>query len=207
MSPPLLPPHLLQSQLDTLSLLQAMYPLENELEVPEETLRSVERIAGYLEGTGSAEELKREKALHCVLRVMLEPAGEGHIGLRVGLPLVGESPKPTFGLQLPSELTRADGEDLDAAISKVEYDPDDTLTYISLISETLQQQASLKLQQHRQRALELSNQSGNSDEKRKRKGSLDRIWFWFPSLSTREKRNDLVNYAGRWGLTGFVLAG
>lgn len=36
---------------------------------------------------------------------------------------------------------------------------------------------------------------------------LLRVWFYFPSLSTREKRKDLVNYAPRYNLTGFVLAG
>lgn len=34
-----------------------------------------------------------------------------------------------------------------------------------------------------------------------------RVWFWFPSLSTREKRDDMVNWAPEYGLTGFVLAG
>lgn len=38
-------------------------------------------------------------------------------------------------------------------------------------------------------------------------GPLLRVWFYFPSLSTREKRKDLVNYAPRYNLTGFVLAG
>lgn len=38
-------------------------------------------------------------------------------------------------------------------------------------------------------------------------GPLLRVWFYFPSLSTREKRRDLVSYAPRYGLTGFVLAG
>lgn len=34
-----------------------------------------------------------------------------------------------------------------------------------------------------------------------------RAWFHFPSLSTRSKRKDLVDYAHTRGLTGFVLAG
>ncbi|WVW80271.1 hypothetical protein I302_102249 [Kwoniella bestiolae CBS 10118] len=36
---------------------------------------------------------------------------------------------------------------------------------------------------------------------------IDRVWFWLPSLSTREKRDDMVNFAKEVGLTGFVLAG
>ncbi|KAB8416365.1 hypothetical protein FH972_024884 [Carpinus fangiana] len=34
-----------------------------------------------------------------------------------------------------------------------------------------------------------------------------RVWFYFPSLSTRAKRDDLVNHAPGYSLTGFVLAG
>lgn len=36
---------------------------------------------------------------------------------------------------------------------------------------------------------------------------LVRVWFYFPSLSTREKRDDMVNFAPAYQLTGFVLAG
>ena len=34
-----------------------------------------------------------------------------------------------------------------------------------------------------------------------------RAWFYFPSISTRAKRDDLVSYAPAYGLTGFLLAG
>jgi hypothetical protein len=37
--------------------------------------------------------------------------------------------------------------------------------------------------------------------------NVDRVWYWLPSLSTREKRNDIVRAAPGWSLTGFVLAG
>ncbi len=36
---------------------------------------------------------------------------------------------------------------------------------------------------------------------------LVRVWFYFPSISTRSKRDDLVAHAPRHGLTGFLLAG
>jgi len=34
-----------------------------------------------------------------------------------------------------------------------------------------------------------------------------RVWFYFPSLSTKEKRQDLVDYAPPYHITGFVVAG
>jgi len=39
------------------------------------------------------------------------------------------------------------------------------------------------------------------------RGPLVRVWFYFPSLSTRKKRDDMVNLAPEYSLTGFVLAG
>ncbi|KAI7296948.1 hypothetical protein KC352_g55 [Hortaea werneckii] len=36
---------------------------------------------------------------------------------------------------------------------------------------------------------------------------LVRAWFYFPSISTRAKRDDLVNFAPTYGLTGFLMAG
>lgn len=38
-------------------------------------------------------------------------------------------------------------------------------------------------------------------------GPLVRVWFYFPSLSTREKRQHMVDWAPSYFLTGFVLAG
>lgn len=37
--------------------------------------------------------------------------------------------------------------------------------------------------------------------------NLIRAWYYFPSLSTKEKRDDLINWSSDYGLTGFVLAG
>jgi hypothetical protein len=34
-----------------------------------------------------------------------------------------------------------------------------------------------------------------------------RVWFWLQSLSTKSKRDDIVNWAPEYHLTGFVLAG
>jgi hypothetical protein len=41
----------------------------------------------------------------------------------------------------------------------------------------------------------------------KPKSCLQRVWFWFPSLSSKEKRRDLITYAEEHLLTGFLLAG
>ncbi|KAH7396265.1 hypothetical protein BKA66DRAFT_409422 [Pyrenochaeta sp. MPI-SDFR-AT-0127] len=38
-------------------------------------------------------------------------------------------------------------------------------------------------------------------------GPLVRVWFYFPSISTRSKRDDFIKYAPIYGLTGFLYAG
>lgn len=38
-------------------------------------------------------------------------------------------------------------------------------------------------------------------------GPVVRVWFYFPSISTRAKRDDLINHGPSYGLTGFLLAG
>ena len=37
--------------------------------------------------------------------------------------------------------------------------------------------------------------------------TISRTWFYFPSISTRSKRDDLVHSAPSYGLTGFLYAG
>lgn len=44
-------------------------------------------------------------------------------------------------------------------------------------------------------------------ETTKPKSCLQRVWFWFPSLSSKEKRRDLIDFAEEHLLTGFLLAG
>jgi hypothetical protein len=39
------------------------------------------------------------------------------------------------------------------------------------------------------------------------KSCLQRVWFWFPSLSSKEKRRDLITFGEEHLLSGFLLAG
>ncbi|KIR27093.1 hypothetical protein I309_04035 [Cryptococcus deuterogattii LA55] len=55
--------------------------------------------------------------------------------------------------------------------------------------------------------IEESDGQGKKQEMKRDEGPEQRVWFWFPMLSTKEKRNDIVQYAEEMGLTGFVLAG
>lgn len=52
-----------------------------------------------------------------------------------------------------------------------------------------------------------TSQEAQAVSKEDTAGPEVRAWFYFPSISTREKRDDLVNYAPSYHLTGFLLAG
>jgi hypothetical protein len=54
---------------------------------------------------------------------------------------------------------------------------------------------------------EKQSQSQSATSEESSKGPLVRVWFYFPSLSTRKKRDDMVKLAPAYTLTGFVLAG
>lgn len=60
----------------------------------------------------------------------------------------------------------------------------------------------------RERAYEyLATLQQNTIAPKDAEGPEVRAWFYFPSISTREKRDDLVNHAPGFHLTGFLLAG
>lgn len=55
-----------------------------------------------------------------------------------------------------------------------------------------------------------SRSAGNKEEehgKSKSDGPLARVWFYFPSISTRSKRDDFIIHAPFYNLTGFLYAG
>ena len=51
-----------------------------------------------------------------------------------------------------------------------------------------------------------STEERTKEEKEEEK-KVVRAWYYFPSLSTREKRRDIVEYAEEYQITGFVIAG
>lgn len=169
--------------LDTVSLLQAMYPLPEELVLDPETERYV-----------SSPSLAAPPFLSMTLK----------------LPLDGEHPDKTLEIALsisrgnvklnprqPAWLNRTAYQTL---VSSVPAQQPEVLSseYILESIESLRATAGGLLEDE----IAVQVREDTPEEER-----LERVWFWFPMLSTREKRKDLVQYAPRYGLTGFVLAG
>lgn len=108
-------------------------------------------------------------------------------------PGVVEQPPPVnYTLRQPEWLSKAELAELTAAMPQ--EDVFEAFEYI--------QEEALRFLQSREEQKQASGTQVSSDH-----GPIVRVWFYFQSLSTREKRDDLVNNAPGYSLTGFVLAG
>jgi hypothetical protein len=112
--------------------------------------------------------------------------------------MASELPQPSIRLDKPSFINRKDFESMNASIasSNGEEDEVDVVNTIQMIEEAVAAYMGNRKSEVAERELILS-----SDE------PLIRAWFYFPSISTRSKRDDLINHAPSYGLTGFLLAG
>ncbi|ORY55461.1 uncharacterized protein BCR38DRAFT_461976 [Pseudomassariella vexata] len=127
-----------------------------------------------------------------------EPAPAHSLHLDLSVPLAyrvedsgppSEPPNTKVRIQQPAWMSKAEASRLAAEIPEdedlfaiIEHIKDAVTKHIES-SQTLQEAASLASE------------------------PLIRVWFYFPSISTRAKRDDLINHAPGYGLTGFLLAG
>ncbi|RAK99409.1 DUF1115 domain protein [Aspergillus ibericus CBS 121593] len=188
-----LPVDMIETQLSTIDLLTAMFPNPGELDLPASTAQCVEKLrdwcqdpAGALAGLPSS----------ILLGVCLPLAdGEQTIQVNISIPLYSPTPEPdlppppSYTLRQPDWMSKAEVATLAAAMP-----PEDVFEALEYVRE-----AATRFLETRQ-AVTAETTTGGS-------GPLVRVWFYFPSLSTRKKRDDLVNHAAGYALTGFVLAG
>lgn len=211
----------LQAHFDTCTVCESVYPNPGELVFEQETQSILESWKNQLDSVDNAAALSNDllSRLHKVktLKLSLQLRDAKHLDsplrISVQLPLiVGDSTNglARIAVQSPAYLSRADGERL---VQEVEEEAAqaranglsavDNAGYIMDVAGRVTALASTLWQAAEEvRLSQLSKKEEAEDD-----GELQRVWFWFPSLNTREKRKDLVNYAARWGLTGFVLAG
>lgn len=180
--------------LQALAFLEAMYPLEGEL-----LLSDAARAALDAYSAGEEPDLAGVDSLDLALCVALVDGSEDQrVELAISLPL---SPGPTrISLRQPDFLTRASYELLASSLPVPNEDeiPSDAIT---LAVEALRS-AALDLPSAPPSPKAKPDDNDGADD-----GPLERVWFWFPSLSTREKRKDLVTYTATYRLKGFVLSG
>lgn len=210
MSQALLPKELMELQLGQIDLLMAMYASDDAVIIDETSLGMVESLRRWCESfdDGTPPPLT-EPSIHLVLRLEIaegEGASRGEsLQLEITFPIAShgerktaaegleEPPKAKIRLRQPDWMSKAETSRLSDDIPGDE----DMLTAIDHVRES----ASRHLRESRLTADVATSAGGEQD------GSTDRTWFYFPSISTRSKRQDIVNYAPRYGLTGFLLAG
>ncbi|KEY72971.1 hypothetical protein S7711_04645 [Stachybotrys chartarum IBT 7711] len=197
----LLPKELMELQLGQIELLQAMYESDNAIAMSETSLQLMERLKEWCEGEVEAP-CNADSSVSMLLTLdmmetdVVSTNGRETIQLDLSVPLKFQGQEPTepppvrIRIRQPAWMSKADVAGLNDQI------PDeDMLTAIEHIK-----QAAVEYLQKTSKSADLSQIPRSAQP-------TVRVWFYFPSISTRSKRDDLINHAPAYGLTGFLLAG
>ncbi|CAI7664903.1 unnamed protein product [Penicillium pancosmium] len=193
-----LPPDVMESQLSTIDLLAAMFPSPGEMDIPESTTECIEKLRDWCQNPTNTPKIPASLFLTVCLPIL---DGDKTIQVNMSVPLhcenpdtIDQPPPAIFSLRQPDWMSKAEISGVAATIPQ--GDALEAFDYI-------QTQVHDFLVNKQKQATALENASSNT----KSGGPIVRVWFYFPSLSTRKKRDDMVNLAPGYSLTGFVLAG
>ncbi|KAI8933440.1 hypothetical protein NX059_010054 [Plenodomus lindquistii] len=192
----LLPLDLLELQIGQIDLLLAMYPEEADMD--EGSQHVLDRLRQRTEN----EEISFDYApiVSVLLRLLVE-AGSAHqkeLQLNLTFPFITldnqtlhDPPPAKIWAQQPPWLSKGATAQLMNNIGEGE----DLFSTLEIIKENAFNQLELTL---------AASSNGTAVEQ---VGPLVRVWFYFPSISTRSKRDDFITYAPSYQLTGFLYAG
>ncbi|KAF4988152.1 hypothetical protein FDECE_15168 [Fusarium decemcellulare] len=197
--PDVLPKDLMELQLGQIDLLMAMYEPDNAISIDTTSSALRETLRDWCEGDRDTAPKLPDSSISLVLDIDIPDADNGSsdetklLQLNLSVPLVAETsatepPPIKTRIQQPAWMSKGDVARLTAELPE-----EDILTVIEYVKETASQ--------HLEGLRQAEVTKPNADT------SIVRVWFYFPSISTRAKRDDLVNYAPTYGLTGFLLAG
>lgn len=215
-----LPPDQLESQLSTIDLLMAMFPDPSELDITPEALACLDRLRASLDGEQAPQPQTTSTTiiptdLSLAVHIALDAAHSIQLNIHVPFRRARtlstdeptEPPPPTLSLRQPTWISRAQLSTLTAAL------PPDVFEAIDHIRDSGPDLIATATATAASTQTPTSNVSTTSPAAdgvgidSSAKAPLVRVWFYFPSLSTRAKRTDMVSHAPTYGLTGFVLAG
>ncbi|KAI3402061.1 hypothetical protein diail_4035 [Diaporthe ilicicola] len=196
-----LPRDLLEAQLSMVELIRAMYPSSTSISdsAADEIVERVRLWCESSELSGASSNLPSKFSFDMTIPLNVEgsEALSPEIQISIAVPLSSadteatEPPPLTYSIRQPAWMSRAEVAELSSGMPA-----HDVLGAFDHI------------QEHAPRYLRTASQSQVQPSRpEKGAGPLLRVWFYFPSLSTREKRKDLVSYTTTYDLTGFVLAG
>lgn len=214
----LLPPELLEAQVGQIDLLMAMYPTDGDVVLSDAAAATLDMLREALAGDRLAQVTPKLCEIDLVLSVQAAVSGRDEVPARtvqlsVAVPLAydggavaagdtpDDPPPARVRLQQPAWMSKAEVNALMAALP-AEDDLFATVENIrAAVSTHLATVHDDELSSGAAGADTTTGQRQHSDE------VLTRVWFYFPSISTRAKRDDLVDHAPSYGLTGFLLAG
>jgi hypothetical protein len=195
----LLPTDLLELQIGQVDLLMAMYPQELILEqIPRELLDGLRKgtigstsptISAFLRLPISALNTELPETIHLVLDLMVSFAYEGS-------EVPQEPPDVKVRIQQPSWMSKAATNRLMSDVP----DGEDLLGTIEYIKDAA-------ARQYEQSSFATGESTGQELSTNVPRHSHVRVWFHFPSISTRSKRDDFILHAPSYNLTGFLYAG
>lgn len=206
-----LPLDVLEGQLDTFELLNAMYPDTSEERPNDDSQAIVASLRQWLENKTPSLDMPKlpdSLSLIVVLDIVDEDPAIAHQSLTVNVTLPlrklreegkaatvepGEFPLYKIRVSKPEWLTKGE-----TALLTQDMPQDDIVSALESITNRAQE-ASL--------ATALQHNTTTTTTTASLASPLIRVWFYFPSISTRSKRNDLIHYGPTYHLTGFLLAG
>jgi hypothetical protein len=196
-------PEVVEYQLSNISILQSMYPVHKELAMMPYSRPIVEALEA---DPGAAVRAERIEFIHTT------SIEQGELDIIILLPL--HRSRIELNLRQPAWLTRGEWEQVRALPPSVEDEL--VVEYLQETMETIQRRVGsllkYKIQAAEAKALAAAAEADVKPDMGGQvsgppKSCLQRVWFWFPSLSSKEKRRDLITFGEEHLLSGFLLAG
>ncbi|RNJ56294.1 hypothetical protein D7B24_007349 [Verticillium nonalfalfae] len=189
----LLPCDLVEHQIGQVDLLMAMFPTEEELTIRDESEYILSALKTSIED-GSVPTFSALPAVALLLTLAIPDPQDPDIHNHAP----DEAPRIRVRIQQPDWLSKAETAHLNAQHSEVEEDLFSTV-------EAIQEAAAQKLKESREARVDTTSDAAAAAANGG--GPLVRVWFYFPSISTRSKRDDFIINAPHYNLTGFLYAG
>ncbi|GKT90655.1 DUF1115 domain protein [Colletotrichum tofieldiae] len=199
----LLPTDLVEHQIGQIDLLTAMYPTEEEVTIEKES----EQVLPVVTATPTIIHQTPQATILLTLTVaeQEDSSSPKTLQLDISVPFSHEAetapeeaPRIKVRIRQPAWLSRAATAQLNARIPEGEEDLFSTIEVVKDAAAEYLEQAKLA------EAESLNSGGGNGGGDGE---PLVRVWFYFPSISTRSKRDDFIINAPGYNLTGFLYAG
>lgn len=215
---------LLESQLEALDLCSSLFPQDGELTLSDETERFVPALREWVHDEtkdGSTLGVERDGPRHWeneiafVVHLALQRRSSSEsdsdetrypISLSIKLPTVADTrtsdlpPPAIYYLNQPAWLARTAFDSLSRSLPQYNSATftSNTDFVLSIIDHVRDRGPDHIPERRAQPDDDDESSSTKGRRRRQRSGRYDdpeyRVWLWFPSLSTREKRDDIVNH-------------